>query len=289
MPEIGKSELIINEDGSIFHLHLLPEQLADRVVLVGDPARVKLVASYFGTIECEVSSREFHSATGSYKGKRITVLSHGIGGDNIDIVLTELDALANIDFTTREVKKELRQLTLVRIGTSGAMQKEIPLGGFVASEKSIGYEGAIYFYNNNASARDLEFEKAFANECLGSVAESLLPYVVNSSASLLEQIASDMHTGVTISANGFYGAQGRALRLPLQEEETNQRIEAFRFNGKRVTNYEMEGAALAGLATLMGHRALTVCCIIAHRHHKEVNVNYTEKVTELIKKVLDRI
>ena len=289
MATIGKSELIINEDGSIFHLHLFPEQLSEKVILVGDPARVKLVAAHFDSVECEVGSREFYTITGSYKGKRITVLSHGIGGDNIDIVLTELDALANIDFKTRELKTELRQLTLVRIGTSGAMQKEVPLGGYVASEKSIGYEGALYFYKDSNRVRDLNFERAFA-ECLGSVAENLRPYVVSASESLLEQIArTDMLKGVTISANGFYGAQGRALRLPLREPEANRRIEAFRFNGQCITNYEMEGAALAGLATLMGHRALTVCCIIAHRHHKEVNVNYTEKVAELIKKVLDRI
>ena len=288
MATIGKSELIINEDGSIFHLHLFPEQLSDKVILVGDPARVKQVATFFDSIECEVGSREFHTITGSYKGKRITTLSHGIGGDNIDIVLTELDALANIDFNTRELKKEPRQLTLVRIGTSGAMQKEIPLGGYVASEKSIGYEGALYFYKDNNRVRDLDFEKAYA-QCLGSIAENLHPYVVTASQSLLEQIAHDMLKGVTISANGFYGAQGRMLRLPLQEPKTNRLIEEFRFNGRRITNYEMEGAALAGMAALMGHRALTVCCIIAHRHHKEVNVNYQKRVTGLIETVLDRI
>ena len=286
---IGESELIINEDGSIFHLHLFPCQLSDKIVLVGDPGRVGQVASLFDSIECEANNREFHTITGIYKGKRITVLSHGIGGDNIDIVLTELDALANIDFKTRTVKKEIQPLTFLRIGTSGAMQPEIPLGSYVASAQSIGYEGALYFYKGNEQVRDRDFEKAFSS-CLGGIAQTFHPYVVNASASLLEQIAgNDMLRGVAISANGFYGAQGRALRLPLQEPEANRRIESFTFNGKRITNYEMEGAALAGLAALMGHRAVTVCCIIANRHCKEVNVDYKEKINGLIGLVLERI
>ena len=286
---IDASELIINEDGICFHLHLLPNQLSSKIVLVGDPGRVGQVAAFFDTIECEVSNREFRTITGSYRGKRLTVLSHGIGGDNIDIVLTELDALANIDFKTRTIKKEFQQLTLVRIGTSGALHPGIPLGSYVVSSQSIGYEGTLYFYKNNEHIRDIEFEKAFAT-CLGNVAENLCPYIVNASPLLAKQIAgNDMLSGVTISANGFYGAQGRMLRLPLQEPEINRRIEAFTFNGKRITNYEMEGAALSGLAALMKHRAVTVCCIIANRYCKEVKVDYKEKVNELIRLVLERI
>lgn len=286
---IAPSELIINGDGSCFHLHVKPEQLADRIILVGDPARVDIVASYFDTKECDISSREFHTITGTYKGKRITALSHGIGGDNIDIVLNELDALANIDFSTRTIKPDFRQLTMVRIGTSGGLQPFTPVGTYVAAERSIGFDGVIYFYGGTEKIRDLDFESALRQQLQWKV-EGLLPYVVSADSSLVNQIAQeDIIRGVTIAANGFYGVQGRKLRLPLADEQLNQKIEAFNYNGCQITNFEMESASLAGLSALMGHRAMTVCCIIAGRVAKNMNTTYKDSMLDLIEKVLDRI
>lgn len=286
---IPASELVINADGTIFHLHLKPEQLADRVVLVGDPARVTAVASYFDTQECEVSNREFHTITGMYKGKRITVVSHGIGTDNIDIVLNELDALANVDFATRTIRPVFRQLTLVRIGTSGGLQPFTPIGTYVAAEKSIGFDGVLYFYAHTEEVRDLPFEA----ELIGQLAwrlTGLYPYVVSADPSLVEQIAKDdIVRGVTIAANGFYGPQGRELRLPLADPELNRKIEAFRYGPYQITNFEMESSSLTGLSALMGHRALTVCCIIAGRVNKNMNTDYKNSLNDLIERVLVRI
>ena len=289
MRTIPFSELIINEDGSIFHLHLKPEDLADRVILVGDPERTSAVAAYFDVVEREVSSREFHTATGRYKGKRLTVVSHGIGTDNIDIVLTELDALANIDFATRSVKPRRRQLTLVRIGTSGGLQTFAPVGTYVVAEKSIGFDGVIYFYAHNEKVRDAAFEEALISQLQWPFAR-LLPYVVDADASLVEQIAGrDLVRGVTIAANGFYGPQGREVRLQLADPGLNKKIEAFEYRGKKITNYEMESSSLAGLSALMGHRAATVCCIIAGRVNKNMNTSYKGSLAGLIETVLDRI
>lgn len=289
MRVIPESELIINADGSAFHLHLKPEQLADKVILVGDPDRVSTVASYFDTQECEVSSREFHSITGRYKGKRITVVSHGIGTDNIDIVLNELDALANIDFVTRTVKPEFKQLTLVRVGTSGGLQPFVPVGTYVAAWKSIGFDGVIYFYADTERVRDICFEVELKKQ-LDWKLSGLSPYVVSADPSLIEQITkNDIIRGVTIAANGFYGPQGRELRLPLADPQLNGKIEAFDYNGQKITNFEMESSSLAGLAALMGHRAMTVCCIIAGRVDKDMNTNYKGSLTGLIETVLERI
>ena len=286
---ISPSELIINKDGSAFHLHLRPEQLADRLILVGDPARVSAVASRFEEKECEVSNREFHTITGRYKGKRITVVSHGIGTDNIDIVLNELDALANIDFTTREIKPDFRQLTMVRIGTSGGLQPYAPIGTYVAAEHSIGFDGVLYFYANTESVRDLQMEKELLRQLDWKV-EGLRPYVVKANPSLIEQITQgDMVRGMTIAANGFYGPQGRLLRLPLADPQLNPKIQAFNFEGHHITNYEMESSALAGLAALMGHRAMTVCCIIAGRVDNNMNTDYASALDNLIDTVLERI
>lgn len=286
---IPASELIINEDGSAFHLHLKPEQVADRVIMVGDPARVITVASYFDTKECEVSSREFHSITGTYKGKRITVVSHGIGTDNIDIVLTELDALVNVDFATRTVKDKLTQLTLVRIGTSGSLQSDLPVGSYVAAEKSIGFDGVLYFYANSEAVRDTTFEAALIKQLDWKI-EGLKPYVVSADPSLVEQIVKkDIRRGNTIAANGFYGPQGREVRLSLADPQLNSKIEQFDLDGKMITNYEMESSSLAGLSALMGHRALTVCCIIAGRVDHNMNTEYKGTITGLIETVLDRI
>lgn len=289
MKHFPPSELVINEDGSIFHLHLKPEQLADNVILVGDPGRVALVASHFDNQEFSVSNREFNTITGSYKGKRITVLSTGIGTDNIDIVVNELDALANIDLTTRTEKQELRSLNLIRIGTSGGMQPEIPLGGFLISEKSIGFDGMLNFYAGRDSVCDLEFEKELKKQLLWNP-QFCAPYVVDADAGLVNQIGQDdMLRGVTISANGFYGPQGRELRVGLAEPELNDRIEKFRYKNYKITNYEMEGSAIAGLARLMGHRALTVCCIIANRRVEDAKTDYKPHIKRLIQTVLERI
>ena len=283
------SELIINEDGSIFHLHLKPENLAEKVILVGDPGRVALVASHFDNTECEVSNREFRAITGTYHGKRITVLSTGIGCDNIDIVVNELDALANIDFKTRTEKEKLHQLTLVRIGTCGGLQPYTPVGTYIASAKSIGFDGLLNFYAGRNQACDLEFEAEFKKQVnwdpqLGN------PYVACADKELLNTIASDdMVRGVTIACGGFFGPQGRELRLPLQDPKLNEKIENFSYNGMQVTNFEMESSALAGLATLMGHKAVTVCMVIANRLAKEANASYKNTIDGLIEKVLERI
>ncbi|MDR1330698.1 MAG: nucleoside phosphorylase [Tannerella sp.] len=289
MKQIPPSELIINADGSIFHLHLKPEHLAERVILVGDPARVSVIGNYLDNRECDIENREFHSITGSYRGKRITVVSHGIGCDNMDIVVNELDALANIDFGTRSVKPAFRQLAMVRIGTSGGLQPFAPVGSFVVAEYSIGLDGVIYFYDRNLSIRDVDFEEALLRQ-LGWCFDGLRPYVVRADASLVEQIAQDdMLRGVTIAANGFYGPQGRTLRLSLYDPALNAKIEAVEYRGRRITNFEMESSALAGLAALMGHRAMTACCIIAGRADHCMNVSYKDSLTKLIEKVLERI
>lgn len=285
----AESELIINNDGSIFHLHLKPEQLADKVILVGDPGRVSLVASHFDSIECDVENREFRTITGTYNNKRITVLSTGIGCDNIDIVVNELDALANIDFKTRNEKENLRSLTLVRIGTCGGLQPYVPAGTFIASEKSIGFDGLLNFYSGRNDVCDLAFEEAFKkhlkwNNLLGA------PYVIDANKELLNKIAlNDMVKGVTIACGGFFGPQGRELRVPLANPNQNKDVMSFEYDGYKITNFEMESSALAGLSKLMGHKALTCCMVIANRVAKEVNSDYKNSIDGLIKLVLNRI
>ena len=289
MKRFAESELIINADGSVFHLHLLPEHLADKVILVGDPGRVALVASHFSDIECEVSNREFKTVTGSYQDKRITVVSTGIGCDNIDIVLNELDALANIDFTTREEKSQLRKLTVVRIGTCGGLQTYTPTGTFIASEKSIGFDGLLNFYAGRNDVCDLEFEEHFKKH-MDWNPQLCDPYVIDADKELLDRIAgNDMVRGVTIACGGFFGPQGRELRVPLADPNQNQKIENFEQNGYRITNFEMESSAVAGLAKLMGHKALTCCMVIANRLAGKANTGYKNNIDTLIKTVLDRI
>lgn len=283
------SELIVNADGSIFHLHLLPSQVADKIILVGDPDRVETVASFFDERECEVSNREFRTITGRYKGKRITVLSTGIGTDNIDIVMNELDALVNIDLDTRMERASVKSLQIVRIGTCGAMQPEIPLGSFLASALSIGFDGVLNFYEGRNEVSDLDFESAFKQHVNWSPLKAS-PYVVAADEALLNQICGDdMLRGVTISANGFYGPQGRVLRLNLDDMQINDKIESFRYGNYKITNYEMEGSAIAGMSKLMGHRAMTVCCVIANRTVKAMNTDYHARIKLLVETVLDRI
>ena len=286
---IEASELPINADGSVFHLHLRPEQIADKIILVGDQDRVNIVAKYFDTIECEVQSREFHTITGTYKGKRLSCVSTGIGCDNIDIVMTELDALVNIDLEKREVKQEHKTLELVRLGTCGGLQPFTPIGSFIASVKSIGFDGLLNYYAGRDEVCDLALEKAFMKDMLWSEKKPA-PYVAVADKSLIERIAgNDMVRGITCACGGFYGPQGREVRLAIQDPDQNEKIEAFEYDGLRICNFEMESSALAGLSALLGHKAMTCCIVVANRYNKEMNTEYKSSITDLIKLVLDRI
>ena len=285
---IPASELIINEDGSAFHIHLKPEQLRDKIIFVGDPGRVDMVASYFDSIDYDVSSREFHAIGGTYKGKPLMVISHGIGSDNIEIVMTELDALANVDFKTRTVKPEHRTLEIVRVGTSGSLQEDLHLGDFVIAEKGTGTDGILNYYAGRDEVCDLEFEKEF---CIHTNWDPTwaAPYTVDADQDLVERIGKDdMVRGFTISAVGFYAPQGRMVRLKLADPDLNEKIESFRYMGRPVTNFEMESGCLQGMAKLLGHKAMTVCCIIAERRANNANTDYKPRVKELIETVLDR-
>lgn len=285
------SELIINTDGSIFHLHLKPENLANKVILVGDPGRVDTVASYFDSQECDIQSREFHTITGTYQGKRISVISTGIGCDNCDIVINELDALKNIDFCTRENKDQVSSLEIVRIGTCGGLQPNTPIGTFICSETSIGFDGLLNYYEGRDNVCNLEMEDAFKRH-MNWHARLGAPYCIPNDTELLKRIYQPdkgMVKGITIACGGFYGPQGRRLRIPLADPLQNQKIEEFEYNGARINNFEMESSAIAGLAKLLAHKALTVCMVVANRKAKEANANYKNQIEDLIKLVLDRI
>ncbi len=287
----AESELIINKDGSVFHLHVRPEQLADKVSLVGDPGRVALVASHFEEKEMEVESREFRTVTGTYKGKRITVISTGIGCDNIDIVMNEVDALANIDFQTRTEKQQLRSLEIVRIGTCGGLQLNTPEGTFICSEYSVGFDGLLNFYEGRNAVCDLKMERALISHLgwTGNMCQPY-PYVIKADENLVERIAqNDMVRGITVACGGFFGPQGRQLRVPLVDPHQNEKIESFEYDGMHITNFEMESSALAGLAKLMGHRATTTCMVIANRRAGKANTGYKNIIDDLITLVLDRI
>lgn len=286
---IPASELIINDDGSVFHIHLRPDQLRDKIILVGDPGRVDMVASFFDRIDYDVCSREFHAIGGVYKGKEVMCISHGIGSDNIEIVVTELDALANIDFKTREVRPEHRTLSMVRVGTSGSLQEDIHLGDYVIANRGIGTDGIINYYADRDRVCDVEFEKAFV-EHTGWMKIWAYPYAVNADPELVERIGrDDMLRGNTVSAVGFYAPQGRCVRLPLADPNLNEKIESFTYDGGRITNFEMESGCLQGMAKMLGHKAMTVCCIIAERRLTKANTNYKPRVKQLIETVLDRI
>ncbi len=331
------SELPINDDGSAFHIHLRPEQVADKLIMAGDPARVSTIADHFDSREYDVQSREFHTITGSYKGKRITALSHGIGCGGIDIVVNELDALANIDFATRTEKPVHRTLTMVRLGTCGGLQPFTPIGTFIASVKSIGFDGLINYYASESRAElvrampsaanddrisgkvcanestsvldaecsqsstlvnyyakpndvlDLDLEKAFVRHMNWNPRKGA-PYVATACPELIERIAKDdMVRGITIACGGFYGPQGRLLRAPVDDPEQNTKIQAFRYGGLKITNFEMESSALAGLSALLGHKAMTCCMVVANRYSQEMNTNYKNQIDDLITLVLDRI
>ena len=287
----AESELIINKDGSVFHLHVRPEQLADKVILVGDPGRVALVASHFEEKEMEVESREFRTVTGTYKGKRITVISTGIGCDNIDIVMNEVDALANIDFQTRTEKQQLRSLEIVRIGTCGGLQLNTPEGTFICSEYSVGFDGLLNFYEGRNAVCDLKMERALISHLgwTGNMCQPY-PYVIKADENLVERIAqNDMVRGITVACGGFFGPQGRQLRVPLVDPHQNEKIESFEYEGMHITNFDMESSALAGLAKLRGHRATTACMVIANRRAGKANTGYKNIIDDLITLVLDRI
>ena len=285
---IPASELIINEDGTIFHLHLLPEQISDIVMLVGDPGRVAMVASFFDTIECEVENREVKTITGSYKGRRMTVLSTGIGIGNIDICVTELDALANIDFATRQVKDEFKQLTLVRLGTSGALQADIKVGEAIFAATSVGFDGLLNYYAGRNDVCDLEIERAFI-EHTGWNALLPKPYFIDADPSLGELFKDVTRKGINIAAPGFYAPQGRWVRLQPQDLHLNEKIESFEFGGRKITNFEMESSALAGMAALMGHKAATICTIIAQRIALDACTDYKPFVKQMISNALDKL
>lgn len=286
---IPSSQLIINDDNSIFHLHLKPEQLRDKIILVGDPGRVNMVASFFDSIDYDISSREFHAMAGKYKGKELMCMSHGIGSDNIEIVMTELDALANIDFATRKEKKEKRVLELVRIGTSGSLQYNLKIGDFVIANRGMGFDGILNFYKYRDEVCDLDFEKAFCDYVVWNPLWAR-PYVVNSDSELVSRIGrDDMVKGNTIASVGFYAPQGREVRLELKDPELIKKIENFRYKEEPITNFEMESACLQGMAKLLGHKAMTVCCIIAQRREEDANTDYKPAVAKLVETVLDRI
>lgn len=291
----AESELIINGDGSIFHLHVRPEQLAHKVILVGDPGRVSLVANHFDSIECEVSSREFHTITGTYQGKRVTCLSTGIGCDNIDIVMNELDALVNIDFNTREDKPTHTTLDIVRVGTCGGLQPETPIGTFIASVKSIGFDGLLNYYADRNRVCDLDLERAFVEHMDWSPLKGA-PYVAVANSELTDRIAAnDMVRGITCACGGFYGPQGRQVRMAIQDPQQNQKVESFRYTDPtlgtelKVCNFEMESSALSGLSAILGHRATTCCMVIANRYAQEMNTGYKNQIDDLIRLAVERI
>lgn len=288
MRTIPASELIINNDGSIFHLHVRPDQIATTIILCGDPKRVDLIAAHFDTIECDISSREFHTITGTYRGRRLSCVSHGIGCDNIDIVVTELDALVNIDFNTRQEKSEHTTLTLVRIGTSGGLQECSPVGSYVVAAKSMGFDGLLNYYEVPDGVFDLDLEAAFCNH-VGWNPRLPAPYVVSADPELVNRIGHDMIQGITIAAPGFYGPQGRYVRARPADLDLNSKIQSFKYNGWQITNFEMESSALAGMSALLGHKAMTVCAIIAGRVSHNMNTEYKGSIEGLIKIVLDRI
>ena len=286
---IPSSQLIINADNSVFHIHLKPEQLRDKIILVGDPGRVSMVASYFDSIDYDISSREFHAIAGTYKGKKLMCISHGIGADNIEIVMTELDALANIDFETRHIRENKRQLELVRIGTSGSLQYDLNICDYVIANRGMGFDGILNFYADRDKVCDLDFEKEFCKYVDWNPLWAA-PYVVGADPELVARIgADDMVRGNTIASVGFYAPQGREVRLKLKDPDLIKKIEEFRYKGEPITNFEMESACLQGMARMLGHKAMTVCCIIAQRREEDANTDYKPSVERLVKTVLDRI
>lgn len=288
MKRIAESELIINGDGSVFHLHIRPEELADTVILVGDPGRVELVSSFFETKEFNRSSREFNTVTGTYKGKRMSVISTGIGCDNIDIVMNELDALANIDFKTRTIKEVKKSLRILRLGTCGAVQPDIPLGSLIFSHISVGCDGLLNWYENRDEIAIKDIEEAFVKHVVWNKYLPT-PYFVKADPELISLFEKDTVKGMTISASGFYGPQGRVLRIPLAIPDMVEKFESFRFGEWRITNFEMEGSAIAGLAAKLGHKGATMCTAIANRHLHESQPDYKKFVNNMVVLALEKL
>lgn len=280
-----KTELIINPDGSVFHLHLLPGDIAEKIIIVGDPGRVDMIAEMLDTVRVRKSNREFSTVTGTFHDTEFTIISSGIGTDNIDILLNELDALANIDLTTGMAVEEPRSLTLVRIGTTGGLQADLPAGSFIATAKAVGFDGVLHFYEGYEWCLDHMLADALATH-LEWPDLLAYPYAVDADSSLLENLASDITRGITISTPGFYAPQGRRLRLEPFDSELNDNITSFRFKGQRITNYEMESSAIYGLSKLMNHKALTICVIIANRVSGEFLDDYKPSVKKLAEHVL---
>ena len=285
---LEESELVVNEDGSIFHLHLLPHQIADTVLIVGDQGRVKQISQHFSEIEHVVENREFVTHTGIYKGKRISALSTGIGADNIDIVLNELDALVNIDLKTRKIKPNPISLTIIRIGTSGALQPDIPVDSYVVSEYGLGFDGLAGFYNTLSESDELEIEKAFFSQVNWSIA-TVKPYIAKGDETLIQLLSEKARTGITVTGNGFYGPQGRVLRVKTKQENLNEQMTQFNFNELKIMNFEMETSALYSLGGMMGHKTATICAIIANRHLKQYSEDYKKTVDEMILYVLGKL
>ena len=285
---LAPSEFILNEDGSIYHLHLQPHQIAQTIITVGDPDRVDTVTQHFDSIECSVQKREFKTTTGVYQGKRITVISTGIGTDNIDIVLNELDALVNIDFKTRMLKPEHTALQIIRLGTSGSIQKDIPVDAVLLSEKALGFDALLHFYQSK-TVRDQDLEQAFVTHTNWNQEKSI-PYAVSANASLLKHFKTEAHyTGITATNVGFYGPQGRQLRLKTEDSALNNKLETFEHKGERITNLEMETSGIYGLSTLLGHQALSINAILANRATGVFSKNPANTVNQMILAAFDRI
>ena len=285
---LEESELILNPDGSVYHLHLLPEHVADTVILVGDQGRVSMVSSFFDQVDYKIHNREFVTHTGTYKGKRVTAMSTGIGTDNIDIAINELDAAVNIDLKTSTLKNTHKKLKLIRIGTSGALQEDIPVDSFALSEYGLGFDGLLHYYQPNYEADELELAKAFETHYQPSRAQTI-PYAVKASPSLVSRLEEGMIKGITATASGFYAPQGRSLRLATERSDQNERLNSFRFGENRIINFEMETAALYGIGTMLGHDCCTVCAVIANRFKRSYSKDYQKTVRDLVQIVLDRV
>lgn len=285
---LEESELVINDDGSIFHLHLLPHQIADTILVVGDQGRVEQISKNFDSIEHKVANREFVTHTGTYKGKKISAISTGIGADNIDIVLNELDALVNIDLKIRTIKKNPNSLTIIRIGTSGALQPNIPVDSFVVSDYGLGFDGLAGFYQNLSESDELDLEKAFFSQVSWGIS-TVRPYFAKGDNELIELLSQEAQRGITITGNGFYGPQGRVLRLKTKQENLNEQLQNFEYNGIKLMNFEMETSALYSLGNMMGHKTATICAVIANRHLKQYSKDYKKTVDKLIVYVLDKL
>lgn len=286
---IPESELVLNSDGSVYHLKICPENLADRVILVGDPGRVELISGYFDNIEFKAQNREIVTHTGSFEGKRITVLSTGMGTDNIDIVLNELDALVNINLKTRTVNENKKSLKIIRVGTSGGIQPELPLNSFVVSDYGLGFDGLIHYYANNNSVIENDLTTAFMNhfDWKGPLPQ---PYCVSANTELINLFkGDDFYHGITATASGFYGPQGRKLRLDLAFPDFNKKLKDFSYSNYKILNFEMETSALYALGKMLGHKTLTVCVAIANRENKEYAKNYKDAMAELIGMLLTKI